>query len=121
MSVIVTGGIFLLLTVLEHPIAAALLVCLALWGLCGFAGDLTPLTAAGFYAAVLAAGYFLGDAFIRTSYIRMGGIAALSILLGLSPVIYGGIWYLLHRLRRGKRDLGETKKQTCNEMEDDSI
>ncbi|MCD7953514.1 MAG: hypothetical protein LUG14_11550 [Synergistaceae bacterium] len=105
MSVIVTGGIFLLLTVLEHPIAAALLVCLALCGLCGFAGDLTPLTAAGFYAAVLAAGYFLGDAFIRTSYIRMGGIAALSVLLALSPAIYGGIWYLLHRLRRGKRDL----------------
>lgn len=119
MSVIVTGGIFLLLLVFEHPIAAALLVCVVLWGLCSFAGDLTPLTAAGLYAVLLAAGYFLGDAFIRTSYMRMGGIVALSVLLGLSPIIYGGIWYLLHRLQRGKRLSRETEKQTCNEKEDD--
>lgn len=45
MSVIVTGGVFLLLLVFEHPIAAALLVCVVLWGLCSFAGDLTPLNA----------------------------------------------------------------------------
>ena len=82
-------------------------------------GDLTPLKAAGFYAVLLAAGYFLGEAFIQTSYMRMGGIAALSVLLGLSPIIYGGIWYLLHRLQRGKRLSRGTEKQICNEMEDD--
>lgn len=53
----------------------------------------------------------MGDAFIQTSYMRMGGIAALSVLLGLSPIIYGGIWYLLHRLQRGKRESGETKNK----------
>ena len=40
MSVIVTGGVFLLLLVFEHPIAAALLVCVVLWGLCSFAATL---------------------------------------------------------------------------------
>ena len=51
--------------------------------------------------------------------VALAFVQAVGLVFAMRANSYGGIWYLLHRLQRGKRESGETKKQTCNEMEDD--
>lgn len=104
MEALMTAGIFIFVSVLEHPFFAASAGCALLLFLCRVDGGLAPLFAFAAYCALAAAAYMAGAAFIETPWVSMGGLVPLGIMIGLFPLVFGSLWYFIRRsTKRGAK------------------